>query len=191
MDIKKIEEGLRFLDSHLAATRRFHGIETEQQVPEQPKRWWQFWLKRQPTLIDLYDQLYHRFESRLASLCAELLPVFKIFVHGDGVCINGKPGSVGWLKIEHSKPCGYPPKAEVDDLVIYFSTHQVYTYTKCITAGGRLHVNDKMELYSSPDVLLRLVGMWPEFQSGLNDWLTKLEETNRRKVNESLASLGA
>lgn len=197
VDIKKIEEGLKFLDDSLAATRRFHGIDTESLVPKQAKWWWR-WCPAKPTLINLYDQLYNRFEARLASLCAELLPLFKVFVHGDGVCIDGKPGSVGWLKIKHHhrhQNPRYPSDGLVDTLTIHFSAHKIYTYTKHSPCDDgefvfNPYVESKMELYSSPDVLLRLIGMWPEFQPGLNDWLTKLEETNCRKVNEALVSLG-
>lgn len=196
MDIKKIEEGLRFLDSHLAATRRFHGIEDEQQAPEQPKRWWQ---RRRtapptPTLTDLYDQLYHRFEACLIKLCDEILPVFKIFACNDGVCINGKSGEVGWLKIAHSRyGCSCGGCRPHDVLTIHFAAHKVYTYKVHHPSGGKLHVKDKMELYDEPDILLKLVALWPEFQSGLDGWLADLKETNWRKIGEAdkaLASLG-
>lgn len=220
VNIQKIEEGLEFLDSSLAATRRFHGIESEQQMaPEQPKRWWQ---RRRsdpptPTLVGLYDQLYRRFEAHLTGLCAEILPVFKTFVYNDGVCIDGKSGGVGWLGITHSRhnsllsasdvnltpkghcprhfsPCGClsgkPPHA----LTIHFATHKIYTYEEHPFFNGKSCVKDKMELHGEPDVLLKLVALWPEFQSGLHGWLANLRETNRRKIdeaNKALASLGA
>ena len=223
MDLKKIEDGLKFLDSSLAATRRFHGIESEQQTaPEQPKRWWQ---RRRPdppppTLVGLYDQLYRRFETHLTGLCAEILPVFKIFVYDDGICINGKSGDVGWLKITHSRhnhllsasemakarvrhgwhsnetetgTChclsGSPPHA----LTIHFAAHKVYTYEEHPLFDGRSCVKDKMEPHNNPDVLLKFVALWPEFQSGLHGWLDNLRETNCRKIdeaNKALASLG-
>jgi len=219
VDIKKIEEGLKFLDSHLAATRRFHGIDTEQQVLEQPKRWWQLWRSNPPapTLVGLYDQLYRRFEAHLTGLCEEILPVFKIFVYNDGICINRKSGDVGWLKITHSRhnrllsasdvkldskghcrghfsPCGClsgkPPHA----LTIHFAAHRVYTYEEHPFFNGRSYVKNEMEPHNNPDVLLRLVVLWPEFQSGLHSWLDDLRETNRRKIDEAdkaLVSLGA
>ena len=196
MDIKKIEEGLRFLDSHLAATRRFHGIETEQQAPEQPRRWWKFWRSNPPapTLTDLYDQLYHRFEARLKGLCDELLPVFKIFVHNDGICINGRPGEVGWLKIAHSRrQCSSAYLRDPHVLTIHFAAHKIYTYEEHRTSNDLPRVKDKMELYNESDILLKLIMMWPEFQSGLDGWLADLKETNRRKIGEAdkaLASLG-
>ena len=220
MDLKKIEDGLKFLDSSLAATRRFHGIESEQQMaPEQPKRWWQ---RRRsdpptPTLVGLYDQLYRRFEAHLTGLCAEILPVFKVFVYNDGVCINGKSGDVGWLQITHNRhnrlliasdvkldskghcryhyshcgcQSGKPPHA----LTIHFATRRIYTYEEHPLFDVGSYVKDKMDPHNNPDVLLKFVARWPEFQSGLHDWLDNLRETNCRKIdeaNKALASLGA